>query len=136
MLCTSSVTDIRLRACIAASWTFNVARGCLMHFTKVAFIDGSAASIVSPMLPITCNSYGIGCQKTCQKLQIGTICNDAMGDSELSVQPYTYPQGQEGRLFLASAVRTQNGRHELGHISNLRSDFALSLVKPNKQDIL
>lgn len=56
ILCvTSSVMDMRLKACMAASCTDNVVAGCLMHFSRVALIAGSAASMASPMLPITCH---------------------------------------------------------------------------------
>lgn len=53
MLVTSSVTDMRLKAWMAASCTDSVVAGCLMHFISVVLIAASAASIASPMLPTT-----------------------------------------------------------------------------------
>lgn len=46
----------------------------------------------------------------------------------------TYPQGQEGQIFVPSAVCTQERNHELRHSSDLRGD-ALSLVQSSDKVI-
>lgn len=56
-LVTSSVTDMRLKAWMAASCTDKVVAGCLMHLSRVVLIAGSVASIASPMLPTTWTEY-------------------------------------------------------------------------------
>lgn len=58
LLFTSSVTDMRLNAWMAASCTDSVVAGCLMHLTSVLFMEGLTASRTSPMLPATCNDAG------------------------------------------------------------------------------
>lgn len=64
MLLTSSVTDMRLKAWMAASCTASVVAGCLMHLTSVFFMEGSTASSTSPMLPATCDGGQLGTYNT------------------------------------------------------------------------
>lgn len=120
---TSSVTDMRLKAWMAASCTESVVAGCLMHLTRVVFISACAASIASPMLPITWMEEKMEMRKN-MELEVTVKSYVHEGPS----QPVTYPQGQEGQLLLSGAVPAQEGRHEVRHIIDLRGD-TLNLVQ-------
>lgn len=45
----------------------------------------------------------------------------------------TYPQGQEGHIFLPSAICAQKGGHELSDGSDLWGDFSLSFEQSSKK---
>lgn len=60
---TSSVTDMRLNAWMAASCTDSVVAGCLMHLTSVFCMEGLTASSTSPMLPATCDGGQLATDK-------------------------------------------------------------------------
>lgn len=125
MLVTSSVTDMRLKAWMAASCTDSVVAGCLMHFISVVLMAASAASIASPMLPTTWMKES---QQLEKKHGTGRCYKKSKFCKRVVFTAVTYPQGHEGQILLPGTVCTQDGIHEVGDGSDLRGD-ALSLVQ-------
>lgn len=118
LLFTSSITDMRLNAWMAASCTDSVVAGCLMHLTSVFFMEGLTASSTSPMLPATCDGGQLGTDQT------------FTSRAEFGLE--TYPQGQKGQIFIASAVCGQERRDELRHSCDFGGD-ALRLIQPSNR---